>query len=205
HQIDARIPVVLVTVVRSADAAIEAMRQGAYDYLLKPLDLQKLDRVIGEAVKVARLMREPAVGVGTPPAGGAHPLRREGPAAAVREVPDGLPDRGGQGVLRPAGGPRRPPGRRSLSRGRRPRRDLPGLVPQGGEGPGAEVTAGMWGDGSQLFIPEGMPCRRATPRPCGRGTSRAARGRSAWGAGPTAGPTPSSPPSSPAAGPTPRS
>jgi two-component system, NtrC family, response regulator AtoC len=65
RQIDARIPVVLVTVVRSADAAIEAMRQGAYDYLLKPLDLQKLDRVLGEALKVARLMREPAVVVRT--------------------------------------------------------------------------------------------------------------------------------------------
>src|SRR5437762_724078 len=61
RQIDARIPVVLVTVARSADSAIEAMRQGAYDYLLKPLDLQKLDRVVGEALKVARLMREPAV------------------------------------------------------------------------------------------------------------------------------------------------
>src|SRR5262249_45253597 len=34
---------------------------------LKPLDLQKLDRVIGEALKVTRLMREPAVVVGTPP------------------------------------------------------------------------------------------------------------------------------------------
>src|SRR5262245_40683150 len=67
RQIDARIPVVLVTVVRSAESAIEAMRQGAYDYLLKPLDLQKLDRVVGEALKVARLMREPAVVVGTPP------------------------------------------------------------------------------------------------------------------------------------------
>lgn len=61
REIDARIPVVLVTVVRSANSAIEAMRQGAYDYLLKPLDLQKLDRVLGEALKVARLMREPAV------------------------------------------------------------------------------------------------------------------------------------------------
>src|SRR6266446_1640359 len=67
RQIDARIPVVVVTVVRSADSAIEAMRQGAYDYLLKPLDLQKLDRVIGEALKVACIMREPAVVVGTPP------------------------------------------------------------------------------------------------------------------------------------------
>jgi len=59
--IDARIPVVFVTLARSADSAIEAMRQGAYDYLLKPLDLQELYRVIGEALKVARLMREPAV------------------------------------------------------------------------------------------------------------------------------------------------
>src|ERR1700758_824390 len=67
RQIDARIPVVLVTVIRSADAAIEAMRQGAYDYLLKPLDLQKLDGVIGEALKVVRLMREPAVIARTPP------------------------------------------------------------------------------------------------------------------------------------------
>jgi two-component system nitrogen regulation response regulator GlnG len=67
RQIDARIPVVLVTVVRSADAAIEAMRQGAYDYLLKPLDLQKLDRVINEALKVAQVMREPAVVMGPSP------------------------------------------------------------------------------------------------------------------------------------------
>src|SRR5260370_39940492 len=66
RQIDARIPVVLVTVDRSAEAAIEAMRQGAYDYLLKPLDLQKLDRVIGEALKVGHGMRQPALIVGTP-------------------------------------------------------------------------------------------------------------------------------------------
>jgi two-component system nitrogen regulation response regulator GlnG len=67
RQIDARIPVVFVTVVRSADSAIEAMRHGAYDYLLKPIDLQKLDRVISEALKVSRLMREPAVVAKTPP------------------------------------------------------------------------------------------------------------------------------------------
>jgi DNA-binding NtrC family response regulator len=65
--VDARIPVVFVTVVRSADSAIEAMRHGAYDYLLKPIDLQKLDRVISEALKVSRLMREPAVIAETPP------------------------------------------------------------------------------------------------------------------------------------------
>src|SRR6266480_4114557 len=67
RQIDARIPVVMVTVARSSDSAIEAMRHGAYDYLLKPIDLQKLDRVISEALKVSRLMREPAVVAETPP------------------------------------------------------------------------------------------------------------------------------------------
>ena len=42
--IDARIPVIFVTVAKTADAAIEAMKQGAYDYLFKPLDLHQLRR-----------------------------------------------------------------------------------------------------------------------------------------------------------------
>jgi two-component system nitrogen regulation response regulator GlnG len=67
RQIDAHIPVVFVTPAHSADSAINAMQQGAYDYLLKPLDVQKLDRVIGEALKVGRLMREPAVVAEMPP------------------------------------------------------------------------------------------------------------------------------------------
>src|SRR5436309_11610668 len=37
------------------------MKEGAYDYLFKPLDLHQLRRVVGEAVDVARRMREPAV------------------------------------------------------------------------------------------------------------------------------------------------
>src|SRR5215813_6371956 len=61
RRIDARIPVIFVTVAKTADAAIEAMRQGAYDYLFKPLDPHQLRRVVGEALKVARRMREPAV------------------------------------------------------------------------------------------------------------------------------------------------
>ncbi|WP_165234739.1 sigma-54-dependent transcriptional regulator [Aquisphaera insulae] len=66
RQIDARIPVILVTVARSTESAIEAMRKGAYDYLLKPLDLQKLNQVVGEAVKVAQLMLKQAVVGETP-------------------------------------------------------------------------------------------------------------------------------------------
>jgi DNA-binding NtrC family response regulator len=59
--IDARIPVIFVTMAKAADAAIEAMKQGAYDYLFKPLDLHQLRRVVGEALEVGRRMRAPAV------------------------------------------------------------------------------------------------------------------------------------------------
>jgi len=53
--------VIFVTMTKGADAAIEAMKQGAYDYLFKPLDPHRLRRVVGEALEVARRMRQPAV------------------------------------------------------------------------------------------------------------------------------------------------
>ena len=57
--IDARIPVIFVTTAKTADTAIEAMKQGAFDYLHKPLDLGQLQRVVDEALDVARRMRSP--------------------------------------------------------------------------------------------------------------------------------------------------
>src|SRR5215831_8220395 len=65
--LDARIPVIFVTMAKGADAAIEAMQQGAYDYLCKPLDPHQLRRVVGEALEVARQMRQPAVVAETAP------------------------------------------------------------------------------------------------------------------------------------------
>jgi two-component system nitrogen regulation response regulator GlnG len=59
RSIDGRIPVICVTGSREAKAAIEAMKQGAYDCLFKPLDPRLLGRVIGEALEVARRLREP--------------------------------------------------------------------------------------------------------------------------------------------------
>src|SRR3984957_612979 len=67
RKLDARIPVIFVTMAKAADAAIEAMKQGAFDYLFKPLDLDQLRRVVDEALDVARRMREPAVIAETPP------------------------------------------------------------------------------------------------------------------------------------------
>jgi two-component system nitrogen regulation response regulator GlnG len=66
RRIDARIPVIFITNTKGADAAIEAMKQGAYDYLFKPLDLAQLRRLVGEALDVARRMREPAIVIETP-------------------------------------------------------------------------------------------------------------------------------------------
>ena len=67
RQVDGRIPVIFITLARSADSAIEAMRQGAYDYLFKPLDLQELRRVVNGALEVGRRMRRPAAVAETPP------------------------------------------------------------------------------------------------------------------------------------------
>jgi DNA-binding NtrC family response regulator len=61
RQADGRIPVIFITMTKGADAAIEAMKRGAFDYLFKPLDLHELRRVVGEAIDVARRMREPAI------------------------------------------------------------------------------------------------------------------------------------------------
>jgi DNA-binding NtrC family response regulator len=54
REIDARIPVIFVTLAKTADMAIEAMKQGAYDYLFKPLDLRQLRQTVEEALDVAR-------------------------------------------------------------------------------------------------------------------------------------------------------
>ena len=59
--IDPKVPVVLMTGHGTAETAIEAMRQGAYDYLLKPLDPDGLTAVVERAFEVGRLMRVPAV------------------------------------------------------------------------------------------------------------------------------------------------
>src|ERR1700733_6757332 len=66
REIDARIPVIFVTMTKAADTAIEAMKQGAFDYLFKPLDLKHVRRVVGEALEVGRRMRAPAVVTETP-------------------------------------------------------------------------------------------------------------------------------------------
>jgi two-component system nitrogen regulation response regulator GlnG len=59
RRLNTRIPIIVVTQATRADAAIEAMKQGAYDCLFVPVDLPLLERVVGAALEVAWGMRQP--------------------------------------------------------------------------------------------------------------------------------------------------
>jgi len=67
RQIDPRLPVIIMTAFARTETAIEAMRRGAYEYLVKPVDLKRLKDVVGKAIEVSRLSRVPAVLAETDP------------------------------------------------------------------------------------------------------------------------------------------
>jgi two-component system nitrogen regulation response regulator GlnG len=54
-------PVIFITAHGTTQTAIEAMKGGSFDYLVKPVDLERLSQVLQRAVEAAHLMRVPAV------------------------------------------------------------------------------------------------------------------------------------------------
>ena len=60
REIDPKVLVVFITGHGTTDTAIEAMKLGAFDYLLKPLDFDQLEQVVEQGLKISRLMRTPA-------------------------------------------------------------------------------------------------------------------------------------------------
>ncbi len=58
RQIDSKLPVILMTAYGTTQTAIEAMKLGAFDYLLKPFDVPKLKELVTNALKAARDMRQ---------------------------------------------------------------------------------------------------------------------------------------------------
>ena len=80
RQMDGRIPVIFITWAATADTAIEAMKEGAYDYLFKPLDLALLRSVVQQALELGQLMRRPAVVAPTLPADGGDAILGHCPA-----------------------------------------------------------------------------------------------------------------------------
>jgi DNA-binding NtrC family response regulator len=75
HDRDPKVPVIFITGHGTAETAIEAMRLGAFEYLLKPLELDQLTDLVDRAFEISRLMRVPAT---IPEEGGAA-----GPADAL--------------------------------------------------------------------------------------------------------------------------
>jgi nitrogen regulation protein NR(I) len=59
RQFDTKTPVILMTAYGATQTAIEAMKLGAYDYVLKPFDVPKLQKLIYEALKASQDMSKP--------------------------------------------------------------------------------------------------------------------------------------------------
>src|ERR1700753_75758 len=58
RQADAKQMVIMMTAYGTTQTAIEAMKLGAYDYLLKPFDVPRLRQVVLNALKAARDMKQ---------------------------------------------------------------------------------------------------------------------------------------------------
>lgn len=61
RQLDAHVPVLLMTAYGSVDTAVRALKSGAYDYLVKPLDLEDVQIRLARAVETSRLRIEVSV------------------------------------------------------------------------------------------------------------------------------------------------
>ena len=58
RQSDAKLLVIMMTAYGTTQTAIEAMKLGAYDYLLKPFDVPKLKQIVFAALKAAHDMKQ---------------------------------------------------------------------------------------------------------------------------------------------------
>jgi two-component system nitrogen regulation response regulator GlnG len=61
REIDPRLPIILVTAFATTETAIEAMKRGAFEYLLKPIDFHQLREVVDRALELSHFRHVPAV------------------------------------------------------------------------------------------------------------------------------------------------
>jgi DNA-binding NtrC family response regulator len=59
--LDPKRPVIIITAHGTTETAIEAMKGGAFDYLVKPVNLERLSQILDRALEATRLMHVPAV------------------------------------------------------------------------------------------------------------------------------------------------
>jgi DNA-binding NtrC family response regulator len=60
-ELDPRLPVVMITAFAATETAIGAVKRGAFEYLLKPVDLHHLREVVARAVELRRMRSVPTV------------------------------------------------------------------------------------------------------------------------------------------------
>jgi two-component system nitrogen regulation response regulator GlnG len=60
RSINPKHPVIFITAHGTTGTAIEAMKHGAFDYLVKPVDFERLSEILHRAFEAARLMQVPA-------------------------------------------------------------------------------------------------------------------------------------------------
>lgn len=85
REIDPKCLVVLITGHGTADTAIDAMKRGAFDYLVKPLDVNQLKQVVDQAFRISRVMHVPAT-LDTSNSDGDTPERLIGSGAAMQSI-----------------------------------------------------------------------------------------------------------------------
>ncbi len=73
--LDPSVPVVVMTAYGTMDTAVLAMKRGAYDYVLKPIDLARISAVVGRALEGRKIAAEADTG---PALKGNLALSREG-------------------------------------------------------------------------------------------------------------------------------
>src|SRR5262249_8559133 len=59
HTSRPRLPIILMTAHGTTETAIEATKSGAYDYLLKPFEMDELVELVANTLNSSRLMTEP--------------------------------------------------------------------------------------------------------------------------------------------------
>jgi DNA-binding NtrC family response regulator len=85
REIDPRLPVIFITSEGGGDVVIEAMQLGAYDYVVKPLDVQHLKHLIQKAFALRAMVSVP-VAIGAEPADNASQQLLIGSSPKMVEV-----------------------------------------------------------------------------------------------------------------------
>ncbi|MGE5173430.1 MAG: sigma-54-dependent transcriptional regulator [Betaproteobacteria bacterium] len=58
HERDANLPVIMITAYGTIENAVQAMKQGAFDYITKPFNRDELRLTLGKALRMRRLEKE---------------------------------------------------------------------------------------------------------------------------------------------------